>query len=351
VLTGPNIGETQRQSVDPAAAQGEQMLQRAARARSEASEASSTQCALSAGTQRREHVPLAIFYMVSATVPFAGSSAISKWLVAAYPIGEVLFTRTGIALIACAAFVLPQTGLSVFRTGRLRHHALRCISQACSQSFLLIAFSMMPLAGATAINFSAPLFATLASALLLKEPVGPARWIALLAGFLGVLIVVQPGGDTLQVGAFFALANAVLYGSVTVGVRSMTTTESTQTLTIYQLTLLTLLFALLLPLGFVSPKPADAAWMLVNGIFIAIGQCWWTRALHLAPASAVAPFLYLSLIWASALGFLIWGEVPTMAVVCGSAVVVASGLYLLWHEQSARQVNSPEEVIQPTHQH
>ncbi len=313
-------------------------LQKSSTSETNVSEASSTDWSLSAPKPRREHVPLAILYMVSATILFAGSSAISKWLVATYPIGEVLFTRSGIALIVCAAFVLPQAGLSVFRTARLRHHALRCISQACSQTFLLIAFSMMPLAGATAINFSAPLFATLASALLLKEPVGPARWIALIAGFFGVLIVVQPGGDTLQVGALFALANAVLYGSVTVGVRSMTTTESTQTLTIYQLMLLTLLFAFLLPLGFVSPTPADAAWMLVNGIFIAIGQYWWTRALSLAPASAVAPFLYLSLIWASVLGFLIWGEVPTIAVAVGSAIVVACGLYLLWHEQGARRV-------------
>jgi len=302
------------------------------------SEAGSTDWSPPADMRRREHVPLALLYMIAATLLFACTSAISKWLVATYPIGEVLFTRTGIALIVCAAFVLPQTGLSVFRTARLRHHALRCISQACSQCFLLIAFSMMPLAGATAINFSAPLFATLASALLLKESVGPARWTALIAGFIGVLIVVQPGGDTLQVGALFALANAVLYGSVTVGVRSMTATESTQTLTIYQLLLLTLLFALLLPLGFVWPAPVDGAWMLFNGVFIAIGQYWWTRALHLAPASAVAPFLYLSLIWASILGFLIWGEVPTIAVAVGSAIVVACGLYLLWHEKNARKV-------------
>lgn len=308
-------------------------------ARSAVTEGSSTDWSLSATVPRREHIPLAILHMISATVLFAASSAISKWLVATYPIGEVLFTRTGIALIVCAVFILPQSGLSVFRTARLRHHALRCISQASSQVFLLIAFSMMPLAGATAINFSAPLFATLASALLLKEPVGRARWTALLAGFFGVLIVVHPRGETLQVGALFALANAVLYGSVTVGVRSMTTTESTQTLTIYQLTLLTLLFALLLPLGFVFPATADGVWMLVNGVFIAAGQYLWTRALSLAPASAVVPFLYLSLIWASILGFLIWGEVPTLAVLVGSVIVVGSGLYLLWHEKGARQAS------------
>src|SRR5262249_40847109 len=228
-----------------------------------------------------------------------------------------------------------------FRTRRLGHHVLRSVSQGCSQTFLLIAFSLMPLAGATAINFSSPLFATLASALLLKETVGLARWLALLVGFGGVLIVTEPGAGAFQVGALFALANAVLYGSVTAGVRGMTTTESAQTLTLYQLLLLTGFFALLLPLGWTSPTPVDAAWIVFNGVSNAVGQYWWTRALHLAPASAVAPFNYLSLIWASILGFAIWGDVPTVSLVVGSAVVVASGLFLLWRESNARQAKPP----------
>jgi len=297
------------------------------------SEASSL--TVSAKPLRREHVPLGILYMVSATIVFAVSSAVSKWLVASYPVGEVLFTRTSVALLTCALFILPHTGLAVFRTRRLRHHVLRSVSQGCSQTFLLIAFSLMPLAGATAINFSSPLFATLASALLLKETVGLARWLALLVGFGGVLIVTAPGAGAFQVGALFALANAVLYGSVTAGVRGMTTTESAQTLTLYQLALLTGFFALLLPLGWTSPTPVDAAWIVFNGASNAVGQYWWTRALHLAPASAVAPFNYLSLIWASILGFAIWGDVPTVSLVIGSAVVVASGLFLFWRESNA----------------
>jgi drug/metabolite transporter (DMT)-like permease len=214
---------------------------------------------------------------------------------------------------------------------------MRSASQACSQTFLLIAFSLMPLAGAIAINFSSPLFATLASALLLKEAVGRARWAALLVGFCGVLIVTNPGTETFQIGALFALANAVLYGSVTAAVRSMSSTESAETLTLYQLALLTAIFALMLPLGWATPTAADTAWIVLNGASNAVGQYWWTRALHLAPASAVAPFYYLSLIWASILGFAVWGEVPTISLVIGSAVVVASGLFLFWRESSARQ--------------
>jgi drug/metabolite transporter (DMT)-like permease len=296
---------------------------------------------VSAKPARREHVPLGILYMVGATIVFAASSAVSKWLVARYPIGEVLFTRTAVALLTCALFILPHAGLAVFRTQRLRHHVVRSVSQGCSQTFLLIAFSLMPLAGAIAINFSSPLFATLVSALLLKEAVGLARWLALLVGFCGVLIVADPGAGTFQIGALFALANAILYGSVTAGVRGMTATESTETLTLYQLTLLTAFFALLLPLGWISPTPIDAAWIVFNGVSNAVGQYWWTRALHLAPASAVAPFFYLSLIWASILGFAIWGDIPTVSLVIGSAVVVASGLFLLWRESNSRQTKLP----------
>ena len=296
---------------------------------------------VSAKPVRREHIPLGIAYMVAATILFAASSAASKWLVATYPVGEVLFTRTAVSLITCALFILPRTGFAVFHTQRLSHHVMRSVSQGFSQTFLLIAFSLMPLAGAIAINFSSPLFATLVSALLLKEAVGMARWAALLVGFCGVLIVTNPGADSFQVGALFALANAVLYGSVTAAVRGMTATESAETLTLYQLTLLTAFFTLLLPLGWVTPTPADAVWIVFNGASNAVGQYWWTRALHLAPASAVAPFYYLSLIWASVLGFAVWDEIPTISLIVGSAVVVASGLFLIWRESNARQAKPP----------
>ena len=286
---------------------------------------------------RQEHIPLGILHMLVATVLFAGSSALTKWLVQAYPIGEVLFVRAVTALVGASLVILPYAGLEVFRTKRLRDHLVRGVSQSCSQVFLVIAFSLMPLASAVAINFSAPLFATIAAIFFLKETVGPVRWGALIVGFLGVLLVSAPGADAFGTGSLFALANAVLFGTVTVGVRGMTATESTETLTLYQVTLLTGLFALLLPFGFTMPTPLDLAWIALNGVTTAVGQYWWTRALHLAPASAVAPFYYLSLIWASILGFAIWGEVPTVSLVLGSIVVVASGLFLLWRESAARQ--------------
>ena len=112
----------------------------------------------------------------------------------------------------------------------------------------------------------------------------------------------------------------------------MTSTESIETLTMYQLLLLTCFFALSLPFGFVVPTWADAGVMLFNGAANALGQYLWTRSLHLAPTSAVVPFNYFSLVWALMLGFALWGDVPTIHLLIGSAIVVGSGLFLLWSE-------------------
>lgn len=286
---------------------------------------------------RADRVPLGILFMIGATVMFAFSSAVSKWQVASYSVAEVLLFRAIAGFATCALLILPRTGLIVFRTRRLRDHIGRSTTQAFAQTFITLALGLMPLAGAVAINFSAPLFATLLAALWLKERVGLARGAALLVGFFGVLLVAAPGADSFRIGALFALGNAVLLGSVTAAVRGMTSTESVETLTMYQMVFLMIFFTLALPFfGFVRPGGADLAYLLVNGMANALGQYWWTRALSLAPASAVAPFYYFSLVWALAIGFLFWGDVPTLPLLGGSAVVVASGLFLLWHESTKK---------------
>jgi drug/metabolite transporter (DMT)-like permease len=281
---------------------------------------------------RQERIPLGIAYMLGATLMFASSSAAAKWLIAIYPIGQFMFIRQAASLATCALIILPFTGFAAFRTSRLGAHGIRAVSQGTSQTLILIAFSLMPLASAIAINFSAPLWATLASALFLREAVGRARWIALLCGFFGVAVITNPGAETFSVGALYALANAMLYGSVTAGVRGMTATESTETLIMYQMVLLTVMFALYLPLGVASMTAADAGLTLLSGVANGIGQYWWTRALHLAPTSAVAPFYYFMLVWVMVLGFLVWGDIPSAALLAGSAIVVGSGLFLLWRE-------------------
>ncbi len=284
------------------------------------------------GKHHVDHVPRGILCMVVATVLFATASALTKWQVGLYPVGEVVFLRSLSSLAVCAVVMLPVTGFSVFATRRPRDHLARGLSQATSQTLFALAFTLMPLAGAVSINFSAPLFAALVSIVWLKERASPARWGALLTGFLGVLIVTNPGANSLTLGALFALGNAILYGSVTVAVRGMTRTESANTLIIWQLATIAFFHSFLLLFGWRIPAPIDAAMLFGSGFANAIGQYFWTQALRLAPATAVAPIYYLMLVWALIYGFVIWGDVPTVGLLVGSAIVVASGLFLFWRE-------------------
>jgi drug/metabolite transporter (DMT)-like permease len=279
-----------------------------------------------------ENVPRGILCMIAATLLFAVTAAIAKWQAATYPIGEVVFFRSFFSLLVCSAFVLPVTGLSVFATKRPRAHVARGLSQSISQTFTVIAVSLMPLAGATAISFSAPLWAALLSVIWLKERPGPERLAALACGFLGVLVVTNPGADSVTIGALFALGNAIMYGSVTVAVRGMTKTESANTLLMWQMVTLAGFHSVLLLIGFRWPNWVDAAMLIFSGVANAAGQHLWTQALHFAPATAVSPFYYLMLVWALAIGFVVWNDVPTIALLIGSTIVMASGLYLLWHE-------------------
>src|SRR5580704_1827271 len=213
----------------------------------------------------KDDVPRGIMAMIGASLLFAISSAIAKSQVATYPLGEVMALRSLSSFFVCAAVILPVTGLSVFATPRPRDHLARGLSQAISQTFTIIAFSLMPLAGAIAINFSAPLWTALLSIIWLKERAGPARWTALLSGFFGVLIVANPGSDSLTIGALFALGNAVMFATVTVAVRGMTKTESANTLLMWQMVTLAIFHSTLLGFGFRWPSLADAAMLMVSG--------------------------------------------------------------------------------------
>jgi drug/metabolite transporter (DMT)-like permease len=274
--------------------------------------------------------------MVASTVLFAGVNAIVKWEVATYPIGEVAFYRALFALVAVSVIILPKSGIAVFRTRRYLAHLQRGVSQFGSMTCMFFAFSLMSLGSAVAISFAAPLFTTLLSIVVLKERVGVHRWSALVIGFAGVVIVTEPGRGTFQLGALFALANAVLISSVAVAIRRMSATESTETLTMYQMIVITVCTLGLLPFGFKPPSWPDAGGLALAGIGNGVAQYWWTRALTLAPPSAVVPFNYLSLVWATLLGLAIWGDVPTPHLLIGAAVVVASGLYILWRETLRR---------------
>ena len=288
--------------------------------------------AMAGQTARRDQMPRAIGLMVASTILFSFNNALIKWEVAFYPVGEVAFFRTAFGMLTLYVIILPRMGLAAFHTRRPGAHVKRAVSQFGSMTCFMFALQLMPLADVTAIGFTAPLFTTLLSIVILKDRVGIHRWGALIVGFLGVLLITHPGPGTLQIGVGFALANALLISTVTIAIRQMRTTESTETLTLWQMTSITLFTACLLPFGFAMPTWADLGLLALAGFGNGTAQYMWTRALHLAPPSAITPFNYLSLIWAALLGFAMWGDVPTRDLIIGAVIVVASSLYILWRE-------------------
>src|SRR5437868_3265823 len=286
---------------------------------------------------RRNQVPRGIAYMVGSTAMFAGGNAVVKWQLATYPLGEVAFGRTLFAFLTVAAIVLPRAGWGVWRTRRYREHVQRGLSQFGSMLCWFLAVSVLSLGPATALGLAAPMFTTLLSIVILTEKVGIHRWSALIVGFVGVLIITHPGAGALSYGALFALGNAVLISTVAIAIRRMSMTESAETLTLYQMSIMTLCTAALLTLGFRTPHWSDVLMLALAGVGNGIAQFWWTRSLSLAPPSAVVPFNYLSLVWAMILGFAVWGDVPTPGLLVGSAIVVASGVYILWRETVHRR--------------
>jgi drug/metabolite transporter (DMT)-like permease len=257
--------------------------------------------------------------------------------VALYPVHEVVFIRCVGALIPCLVIVAMSGGISVLRTRRLPWHVSRAGLQFVSMTCVFLAYGMMPLADAVAIGFASPLFLVALSVPLLGEKVGIHRWGAVIVGFLGVMIMVKPSGDVLQSGALFALANAAFGALISIGIRRLSLTEKSATLVFYQTTTTFLIACLTLPFfTWVTPAAGDVAMLVGVGICSGIAQYWWTQAFRLTPAAILAPFSYLSMIWAVVLGYLIWHEVPTESLIFGAVIVSACGLYIAHRETRRR---------------
>ena len=295
-------------------------------------------------TPTAEEIRRGIVYMIASVFIFAVANAIGKWLLATYPVNEVIFFRCAFALLPCTVLVMTHGGLSALRTNRVREHALRSASQFLSMVCIFTAFRMMPLADAVAIQFASPLFLTVLSIFILGERVGIHRWSAVLVGFAGVMIMVRPGPGLLESGALFALGNAIISASVTIAMRRMSITESSTTLVAYQGLFTAFLSLCLLPFGWVTPSWFDALLLAALGITSGVGQFCWTQAFRFAPAAVAAPFSYMSMVWALGFGFVIWGEVPTVALLGGGAVVAASGLYILYRE-TVRRRQAPRDPL------
>jgi drug/metabolite transporter (DMT)-like permease len=288
----------------------------------------------------REQIRRGILFVVASVFVFALVNAIVKWLVTRYSVIEIIVFRSFFALLPCFWLIARKGGIATLRTRRLHDHITRSTLQFVSMICIFTAFSLMPLADAVAITFSSPLFLTVLSIPLLGEQVGIHRWSAVVLGFVGVLVILPPGAGILQAGALLALGNALINASVTIAIRRMTLTEASTALAFYQQLCTGTLGLLLLPFVWRAPSLFDLALLLAAGLLSGIGQFWWTEGCRFTPAAVAAPFSYTAMVWALILGYVLWGDVPTPAVLAGAAIVIASGLYILYRETIRRAAKS-----------
>lgn len=258
-------------------------------------------------------------------------------------LAETMFFRQLCALpVVLGWLALGPGGLGAIRTTRLGGHATRTVVGLIAMFFNFGSIMLLPLAEATTLQFTVPIFATLLGALVLGEPTGWHRWGAVVAGFTGVVIVAQPGGGHIMpLGALVGLTAALLVAIVSILLRQLGRTESAGT-TVFWFTLLSLP-----PLGLawaLDARAHDAAtWAILIGVGITggIGQIALTAALRFAPVSTALPMDYSSLLWATLYGWLIFGVWPTPATWIGAPIIIASGLYIAWRERRRGLAESP----------
>jgi drug/metabolite transporter (DMT)-like permease len=261
----------------------------------------------------------------SATVKWAGHRGV--------PVFEIVFFRNAFAFVPLGLYIWRTTGASVLRTRRPLGHLHRSVVGMTGMVCSFFALRRLALTEATAFTFVAPLFMTALSALMLREPVGRHRWGAVLVGFMGVLIMVRPEpGHVNLVGVGFALTAALGSALAMVQIRQIAVTEKGPTIVFYFTLAGTLVGLAGSLLHWVTPDATTFAVLVLGGLVGGVGQLFLTEAIRVAPVGVVAPFDYSQLIWATALGFLVWGELPHPATLAGAAVVAASGIYILHRE-------------------
>lgn len=276
--------------------------------------------------------------MLAATSLFAAMDATVKLLMADHTLVQVLFFRALFGLVPLAP-LLWRDGRRAIATRRPLAHMIRSVIGLGAVGCFFLAVHRLPLAQVTVIGFAAPLLITALAALLLGERVDRGRWLAVAAGFGGVLLVAGPAawpGGLGGAGAAFAVAGTLLYALMMVLLRDMGRTE-TAVSTVFWFSMLTLpLTGAALP--FAWRTPAAAAWGLfaAAGILGGVGQLAISQALRLAPASVVAPFDYFHIVVSASLGWLLFAEVPGPATLAGAAVVAGAGLYVIRAERTFR---------------
>ena len=279
-----------------------------------------------------------IGYVVLMTACFATLDASAKYASLALPLLTVIWGRYLFNFVFVAGWFAAARPGQLPRTSRPVLQVVRSLLMVGATVTFWSALRYLDLATAVAIGFAAPLLVTALSVPVLGEKVGLHRWAAVVTGFIGVMVVVRPGGAEFEWAALLPLATALFYAGYQITTRLLAATDDGMTTLVFTAAGGLVAASFLVPFGWQMLEPVD--WLVVAwlGFLGAVGHYFLIQAFARAPASVIAPFTYLTIVWAAVLGYLIFGDVPTSNTVVGATIIVAAGLYVLHRENRARRV-------------
>lgn len=284
-----------------------------------------------------------LLYMMAAVFAFAAMDAAAKWLTAGYSVAEVAVLSRAISPFLALAIALQQGGLATLKTRHPGWHLTRSVANGVTLMTFFGALIYLPLADTVAITFVSPLIMCALAVPILKERVGPRRWTAIVIGFLGVLVITRPSGVGLGIGALLALGAA--FGDA-LGInitRRMSVTESSHSMLFWSSVILIAAFVTLMLLfhnvpAFAWTMPAARDWPVI-AILSLCGcgaQFSLAQAFRYGEVSLLAPLEYVALIWAVIFGYLFWRDLPSLTVLAGVAIIIASSAYVAHREARAK---------------
>ncbi len=293
------------------------------------------------------HVTLnAVLLVCGATLCFTLLDTLTKYLAQRLPVPLLVWARWTVQAIAVLVWLAPQVRFGLVRTRKLTAQLFRGVVLISSSLCFTAALKEMPLAEVTALNYTTPVLVTILAVVFLDERMTPVRVGFVVAGFVGMLLVVRPGSEMFQGVALFALGSAWFYAMFQITTRKLAD-EDWRTLLFFPALIGTVLMSFLLP--FLDWPEAirwqDAVLIVVGGLLGSFGHFLFQRAFQHAQASAVTPFTYMQLVWSTLIGWIAFQSFPDAWTLAGMAIITGSGLLIALHEQRKSRAVPPPPVL------
>ena len=269
--------------------------------------------------------------MFMSVCAFSIMDLIVKWS-EYYPLGQVLFFRGFFGLLLYF-LIMPKNRIKNFYyTKRAGLHFLRSFFGLIALLAIFVALRNLPLATVVSISFAAPIFTTIFSIFLLNEKVGFYRWLAVLIGFVGIIVITEPGYQSLNIYYVYPIIFCLGLSYVAILIRKLSTTEPVWLISLNFSAAITLVSLFTIPFGWIMPQMNDLLLLCMLGLLGGAANLWLSQSFKLSEVSLVSPLKYLALVFGIFFGYLIWDEIPTIKTLLGALLVVTSSLIILRRE-------------------